>query len=305
MRQCGLRKVAALAIGFVAACTHQPASIDDGTIIPLYQAGETASLGVPESRVFFEDAGETIIFNVSNPSLELYRPTPGTNSRTAVIIAPGGGFVGLAYEEGGGAIARRLAAHGVTAFVLKYRTIESEAGPMNLPAVHIEEMMALMERGRNGDATEIPAFTGEANAVADGARAVELIRQNADEWDIDPNRVGILGLSAGAFLAVDLAIGQKPSRPDFVGLLYGGLRSPVPAEAPPAFIAAATNDEMLPDDSVRLFRAWRKAGAPAELHMYENGGHGFDLRPKGTTSDDWFDHFINWMAIRDLVVSPD
>ena len=267
---------------------------------------DVAPLGVPESRVFVDEMGEVIVFNVSDPELELYAPAPGEASGTAVVVAPGGGFVGLAYEQGGTEIARRLAENGVTAFVLKYRTLLSEGDPQKLPAVHMEEMMALMARIQTGEPEEIPIMAGEETAIADGARAMELIRQNADEWGVDPERIGMLGLSAGAFLAVDLAIGEEASRPDFVGLLYGGLRTPVPADAPPAFIATAADDELIrADDSFRIFQAWKEVGAPAELHIYQSGGHGFDIRPTGKTSDEWFDQFMTWMGDRGLLTSPD
>jgi acetyl esterase/lipase len=130
---------------------------------------------------------------------------------------------------------------------------------------------------------------------------MKLVRQRAHEWGIDPNRVGFIGFSAGAFLAVDLAIGDKASRPDFVALLYGGLRTPVPANASPAFIAAASDDEYQPNDAMQLYAAWRQAGVAAELHIYERGGHGFDLKQKGTTSDHWFDELVWWLRSRGLL----
>ena len=142
---------------------------------------------------------------------------------------------------------------------------------------------------------------GDDVSVEDGARAMRIVRERAEEWGVDPERVGIVGFSSGAFLAADLAIGDTPTRPDFVALLYGGLRTPVPADASPAFIAGAADDEMLPHDPVQLYTAWRKAGADAELHVYEHGGHGFDLAPRGTTSDQWFDGLVLWMRSRDLV----
>lgn len=242
-----------------------------------------------------------MVFNVSDPTLELFLPTPGSANGTAVIVAPGGGFVGLGYDAGGTAVARRLAQHGVTAFVLKYRTIRSGADPLKLPEVHMREMNTIMARAKSGLPAEVPPFAGEKHAVEDGSRAVAMVRQGAARWGIDPGRVGVLGFSAGAFLAVDLAIGDKASRPDFVGLIYGGLRTPVPADASPAFIAGAADDEFMPNDTVQLYAAWRRAGVPAELHVYEHGGHGFDLRSKGTTSDHWFEEFVWWMQARDLM----
>lgn len=269
--------------------------------IPLYPEGAPAPLGAPESRDTVGETGEVMIFNVSNPTLELFRPADGTANGTAVVIAPGGGFVGLGYEAGGTSIARELAKHGVTALVLKYRTIESPQDEMHMPEVHMREMEAIMARAKSGVSAEIPVFAGERHAVEDGTRAMTIVRQRAAEWGIDPERIGFVGFSLGAFLAADLAIGAEPTRPAFVGLIYGGLRTPVPTGASPAFIAAAADDESTPDDAVLLFTAWRRAGAAAELHVYERGGHGFGLEPKGTTSDHWFGDLLSWMGSRGLL----
>jgi acetyl esterase/lipase len=292
-------------LGIVAALLATTVSaqsiVGGGPVIPLYPKG---TLGVPEIREVRADAGGLMIRNVSEPTLELFRPAPGSANGTAVIIAPGGGFVGLGYDAGGTAVARALALRGVTAFVLKYRTILSGADPMKLPDVHMAEMDGIMARAKSGIPVEVPPFAGEPHAVEDGARAMTIVRQRAAEWGIDPKRVGFIGFSAGAYLAADLADGDKASRPDFVALLYGGLRTPVPADASPAFIAAAANDEFQPNDAVLLYSAWRKAGATAELHIYERGGHGFDLTPKGTTSDRWFEELTWWMQSRGLMGAP-
>lgn len=271
-----------------------------GTIIPLYAKGTIASLGVPEIRER-DKSGDTMIRNVSVPTLELFHPAPGRANGTAVIVAPGGGFVGLGYDAGGTEIARLLARRGVTAFVLKYRTIKSAADPMQMPEVHMKEMEGIMVRAKSGLPIEVPRFAGEQHAIEDGVRAMTIVRERATEWGIDPKRVGIIGFSAGAYLAADLAIGGKASQPDFVALIYGGLRTPVPAGASPAFIAGAADDAYQPNDPVMLYAAWRKAGVAAELHLYERGGHGFDLKPKGTTSDYWFDELVWWMQSRGLM----
>lgn len=291
-----------LVVGFLpfAAASAQPAE-GAGSIVPLYSNGTLTPLGVPEIREHPDGSGDLMIRNVSEPTLELFRPTPGQGNGTAIIVAPGGGFVGLGYDAGGTSVARALAQRGVTAFVLKYRTIRSEPDSMQLPQTHLKEMDFIMARAKSGTPLQIPSFAGEPHAVEDGARAVLIVRQRASEWGIDPRRVGFIGFSAGAFLAVDLAIGDAASRPDFVGLLYGGLRTPVSANASPAFIAGAADDEYLPNDAIQLYSAWRQAGAPAELHVFEHGGHGFDLRPKGTTSDQWFEEFMLWLQARGLM----
>ena len=270
-----------------------------GVVIPLYPKGSNGALGVPETRERIAEADETFIFNVRDPTLELFRPARPNG--TAVIVAPGGGFVGLAYEHGGRDIARHLARHGVTALVLKYRTIKSPQDAMHMPEVHEREMAAIVARAKSGEPAQVPQFAGEAHAVEDGARAMALVREHAKALAINPARIGMLGFSSGAFLAADLAIGDRASRPAFVGLIYGGLRGPVPVDAGPAFIAAAADDPYLPQDGALLYAAWRKAGAAAELHMFERGGHGFDLKPKGATSDHWFDEFLWWMRSRGLL----
>ena len=274
-----------------------------GAVIPLYPKGGVPLLGVAEKHDRLPDGG-TMIFDVSEPTLELFRPAPGRANGAAVIVAPGGGFVALGYTRGGTEVARALAARGITAFVLKYRTIRSGDGPMRMPDVHLKEMDIVMSRAKTGTPVEMPRFAGEPHAVEDGVRALTIVRQRASEWGIDPRRVGVLGFSAGAYLAADLAIGDAASRPDFVGLIYGGLRTPVPAGAPAAFIAGAADDEYQPNDPVLLYQAWRKAGAAAELHLYERGGHGFDLHRQGTTSDHWFDQLLAWMQSHRLASSP-
>ena len=286
----------ALMASLLPASANARSSAGGGVVIPKESTG---ALGVPETRERIAEADETFIFNVSDPTLELFRPARPNG--TAVIVAPGGGFVGLAYEHGGRDIARHLARHGVTALVLKYRTIKSPQDAMHMPEVHEREMAAIIARAKSGESAQVPQFAGEAHAVEDGARAMALVREHAKALAINPARIGMLGFSSGAFLAADLAIGDKASRPAFVGLIYGGLRGPVPAEAAPAFIAAAADDPYLPQDGALLYAAWRKAGAAAELHMFERGGHGFDLRPKGAPSDHWFDEFLWWMHARGLV----
>ncbi|MGL3822230.1 alpha/beta hydrolase [Sphingopyxis sp. R3-92] len=290
-----------LATMLLPGTTLAQSPADGEAVISLYPEGTITPLGIAESRDTIPETGETMIFNVSHPTLELFRPAQGAANGTAVIIAPGGGFVGLGYEAGGTAVARELAKHGVTALVLKYRTIESPDDGMHMPEVHLKEMEAIMARAKSGVPAELPVFAGEQHAVEDGARAMAIVRQRAAEWSIDPERVGFLGFSSGAVLVADLAIGPKASRPDFVGMIYGGLRSPVPTDAAPAFIAAAADDDYLAGDSVQLFNAWRMVGAPAELHIYERGGHGFDLKPKGVTSDYWFEGFIRWIRSRGLL----
>ncbi|WP_145204705.1 alpha/beta hydrolase [Sphingobium sp. B2] len=155
----------AVAITLLSAAVTVQAGTAAGEIIPLYPKGVVAALGVPETRDVLRETGETMIFNVSDPTLELFRPEPARATGTAVIIAPGGGFVGLGYEAGGTAVARQLAQRGVTAFVLKYRTIRSPADAMHMPELHMKEMEVIIARAKSGVPEEVPVFAGEKHAV--------------------------------------------------------------------------------------------------------------------------------------------
>lgn len=143
---------------------------------------------------------------------------------------------------------------------------------MHIPQIHMKEMELIMSRAKTGLPIELPPLAGEPNAIEDGVHALEIIRHRAHEFGIDPHKVGILGFSSGAYLAADLAIGAKEARPDFVGLIYGGLRTPIPHDA-----------------------------SPAELHLYKRSGHRFDLRKTGNTSDHWFQNFIWWLQSHKLL----
>lgn len=139
-------------------------------------------------------------------------------------------------------------------------------------------------------------------AIADGKAAVAYVRSHAAEWGVDPARVGIMGFSAGGTVTSGVAFGYTPeNRPAFVAPIYayaGALKSmTVPADAPPAFIVAATDDQLgLAPDSVQLYGLWLAARKPVELHMYAKGGHGFGMRRQNLPSDRWIERFADWLT---------
>ena len=134
-------------------------------------------------------------------------------------------------------------------------------------------------------------------AHEDAKAAIKLIRSRAFEWKIDPSRVGIVGFSAGALIAVSNAlITDISSRANFIGSIYGQLvLKPVPVDAPPMFAGMASNDPLSGQGGFDVITAWQKAGCSVELHLFANGGHGFGIRQQGTTSDIWKDEFLFWM----------
>jgi dienelactone hydrolase len=145
-----------------------------------------------------------------------------------------------------------------------------------------------------------------AAALEDTQAAVKLVRERAAEWKIDPKRVGVIGFSAGALMAVSDAVApDRAGRADFIGSLYGQLvPQPVPSDASPMFAAMASDDPLSGQGGFELITAWQKANRPVELHLYAKGGHGFSLRHQGTTSDLWPEQFHAWMKAQGFLGAP-
>lgn len=241
--------------------------------------------------------GGAIARNVTDPTLTPILPDPAKANGTAVIVAPGGAFryLGMSSEAD---LARRLADHGITAFVLKYRTVPTPRDPQQflqglfgMLAGRVKDVQA----GAGGNTIETPP-----EAVQDAEAAVRLVRSRAATWKVDPARVGFVGFSAGAMLAARVGINaDATARPDFIATFYGPAEvGEVPAYAPPLFSASSVDDPLFSPASGGLLAAWAKAKRPVEAHFYERGGHGFG---KGTTGDKWFDEFLWWLQMRGLV----
>jgi acetyl esterase/lipase len=224
-----------------------------------------------------------VITNVTVPTLTVFRP--GKANGTAMVVMPGGSFRALAWDVDGLETAQWLASRGITAFVLKYRVrppLEGESFGNTL------EDFARATRARR------------AIAVADAEQAIRFVRSHARQYGIAPARVGIIGFSAGAMVTVEVALAKDAAvRPDFAVPMYGAALSaemPGPA-APPLFIGAAQDDPQLPaTNSAEIFERWTKANRPAELHIYEHGGHGVGFRPHHATSDNWPRALEAWLS---------
>ena len=277
---------AAMALAFAGMAPAAQAA--DAPAIMLYAPGALPAAAAPERM----DNG--LLNNVSQPTLTPVLPARGKANGQAVIVAPGGGFLVLAWDKEGMAVARRLADAGVTAFVLKYRLGETPTDPAAFMKYFNGKMGDLAVSAARGEPLP-PPFPAEGLAAADAAQAVKLVRRRAAEWGLDPHRVGFVGFSAGAITAANIATGEPAGRPDFVGIIYGALRSPVPKDAPPAFIATAADDVLVRNYAAPMFQQWKAAGRPAELHIFERGGHGFGMNVQSSTSDHWIDEFLWWL----------
>lgn len=265
-------------------------------VIPLYPGTAPGSTpaNYPEKAYFSNIWHTDVVTNVTKPSLTVFKPSPELKNGTAVVICPGGGFMALSINSEGIDVAKYLAARGVTAFVLKYRL------------AHTGEDATQEFTAAIADREKFVATVGKVIplAIADGLAAVVYVRKHAAEFGVSPDRVGIVGFSAGGAVTAGVAFHYAAEdRPAFVAPIYAGgeiLKDvPVPADAPPMFLAAASDDQLgLAPKSVDLYNRWLGAKKSVELHMYAKGGHGFGMRKQDLPTDRWIDRFVEWMEMQ-------
>lgn len=266
-----------------------PAS-DAMIVLPQGQVGSTGEAKPAES--WFTQNGYINVRNVSQATLQPFLPPAHLATGDAVIVAPGGGFRGLAIENEGWVVARALAERGIAAFVLKYRVLPTAA-----TAAEFERELRLAMTG--GKTRFPPPADTPADARDDALAALRHVRANADAFNIDPARVGMMGFSAGGFLTLTAALElDQADSPAFIAPIYPTMISrKVRAGAPPMFVAIASDDFLMGDGSLGLVRSWRDAQRPVELHLYRSGGHGFGLGRPNTTTGGWFDSFVRWLEM--------
>lgn len=270
--------------------------------IPLWPASAPGEKGdVGEEKELPLKPGDTTIrvTNVTRPSITVYRPPAAKNTGAAVLICPGGGYGILAWNKEGTEVAEWLTSIGVTGIVLKYR---------------------------------VPARKGQEKHIAplqDAQRALGLVRQRAKEWSIDPKRIGVLGFSAGGHLAATLsnnyekrtyeavdAADRVSCRPDFALLIYPAYlvtgkehnqvatELPVSKETPRTFLVQTQDDGVKVESSLFYYLALKKAGVPAELHVYPTGGHGYGLRATANPVSAWPQRAERWLRSVGVLAAP-
>lgn len=235
--------------------------------------------------------------NVESATLTPFLPSPAASTGAAVVVAPGGGFLGLAIEEEGYRVARWLSDRGIAAFVLKYRVLPTPADP----ATFRREVLAV--RTGKGPASFRPPTDTPPEALADGQAAIRHVRSQAAKYRIDPARVGMMGFSAGAFTTLSVTLANAPdARPAFIAPIYGRQNAVTPpTNPPPMFVALAANDASFWQGSDGLIDSWGKAGGKAEFHLFQSGGHGFGLGEAGTTTVDWMELFRRWLEVNGML----
>ncbi len=260
--------------------------------VPLWANGAPGSEAMASRKEVVKPAekpGEsTKVSNIHNPSLLVYLPPKDTATGAAMIVAPGGAHRFLSIDTEGTNVAEWLNSVGVAAFVLKYRLAREEGSPYKV----------------------------DVDALADAQRAIRMVRARAQQWNVNPAKVGIMGFSAGGEVAAlastrydsgkpDAAdpIDRQNSRPDYQILIYPGFRPDsihVTKDTPPTFMLCADNDKGPSTAISTLYPALKNAGVPTEMHIYLSGGHGFGLRPKplkpNVIYSSWYLRLQDWMA---------
>ncbi|MDH7604485.1 MAG: alpha/beta hydrolase [Melioribacter sp.] len=210
--------------------------------------------------------------NVNQPELSVFLCKNRNYNTPTIIIFPGGGYNHITFEKEGIKLARWLNENGINAFILKYR---------------LNENLALI----------------------DAQRAVSFVRAKAIEFDINPNKIGILGFSAGGHLAANMIINKKTimndkidsisCTPDFAVLIYPWLQNlyqKVQDKFPPTFIVHASDDKRVPvEQSINFFNELIKNNIPVEMHIYDKGGHGFAIEPDRGRASSWVNIFLDWL----------
>ena len=251
----------------------------------------------PQKEVWHLDDGRFGVRNVTRPTLTAFRPA-GHHSRAAVIIAPGGAFLGLEMEKEGWDAARWFANHGITAFVLKYRTLPTPADQK----VFVAELDKMIHGQK---AVFAPPGETPKDALDDGIAALRHVRAHAAAFDIDPHKIGFMGFSAGGFLSRSVVEKGGADKPDFIAPIYPNMGPMVvPADAPPMFVAIAADDFLLArTKGLPLIESYRDAGKSVEFHMFSTGGHGFSVGPAGSPEQGWMDVMLRWLHTRGFVES--
>jgi acetyl esterase/lipase len=272
-----------LVVGLAVVLVAASARAEKPPVLPLWPDGAP---GFESRRNEPEVASNYWVRNIHNPSITIFLPPRERANGMAVLVCPGGGFREVVYGAEGVEPARYFTNLGVAAFVLKYRLPRETNSPYSLD-IHPRQ---------------------------DGQRAMRLIRSHAAEWGIDPARLGIVGFSAGGEVVSVVALSPNQgdasaadpvdrldAAPAFAGWIYPGplgIPDEVPASAPPAFLLIANDDTGHMGAVLSLTEKYHKAGRPMEVHIYERGGHGFNMggRSKLVSIKTWPQRLTDWLA---------
>ena len=271
-------------------------SINAQKSIPLYQgkAPGSETWAYSEKEMDSDLFKTHLVYNVASPAIEIYEAPKAKANGTVIVIAPGGGFQSLSINKEGRDLAKILQEKGITAVVLKYRLLETKTGD---PA---REMMENIKDRPAFDAKTAPIKVMAGNDIK---TAISYIRKNAAKLNVNPEKLGVVGFSAGASVILESVLHSDDTStiPNFAASIYGGpsdavLGYKIPEQKLPLFICAADDDQLkLAPKSILLYTKWHDAKQPVELHIYEKGGHGFGMGKQDSPVDNWSNVYLDWL----------
>jgi acetyl esterase/lipase len=294
-RRAGMfRSLALLLVASIIAVGSQLAAAEP-LVVQLWPGAVPGEQGGVGEETITGNRGSRQVTNVSRPALSVFQTAKEQNTGAAVIIAPGGGYRFLSWDHEGEDVATWLNKIGVTAIVLKYRVPQR---------------------------SEHPKYP-----LQDAQRAISLVRSKAKEWDLDEKKIGLLGFSAGGHLTGVAATSfdkrayepideadKSTCRPDFAVMIYAGgilqrgsgelisdIR--VTKDTPPTFLAHCSDDRGSAEQSAQMYIALKRAGVPAELHIYATGGHGFGMRQSKNPVSQWPTRCEEWMRSQGILAA--
>ena len=239
--------------------------------------------------------------NVKVPTLIPYLPNPEKANGAAIIIAPGGAFLHHTFGSGGYEAAEYFKSQGFATFILKYRVEITPREEADYQAYVAEKMAGYIAGGKSGNyAPATPDY-----AFEDINAAVKLLRNRAKEFNIKPNKIGIVGFSAGALMAVyNAESAPLDCKADFIASIYGQLvLRDMPDKLPPMFAAMSSDDELSGQSGFEVIQAWQKRGI-VELHLYGKGGHNFGMGHEPFTNYLWPVEFLAWLRLLNIIDFP-
>jgi hypothetical protein len=263
------------------------------------------------------------LFNVVEPTLTVFLPQAENATGSAMIVCPGGGFSALSWDNEGPNVAKKLAEKGIAAFVLKYRIAYAGGTPEEVNLIartsyggekKTPEVLELIKKNNEITRSITSSYIGQMEvkvdlnstlardlgniqiiAGDDGRRAIEYVRKNSDKWRVNPDKIGMIGFSAGGMLTLDVAFNHtEKSKPNVIGIIYGAFGAKgVPADPMPMFMAATQNE--VTGGAAALYASWCEARLPAEIHSFTRANHGFGYRDNGDSVNIWVELFCNFL----------
>jgi len=275
--------------------------------IRLYDGVAPGSEGVQDNERIQRgpDGNIQSISGVVTPSITVYLPDASKATGTAVILCSGGGLMSHSWGSDVINMARWLNERGIAAIGLKYRTrvMGGAGGPRmggggQALSASVTEFSKITKSNANPDTSE-SGVKNIDNAINDALRAMEIVREHAAEWHINPDKIGYLGFSAGGGVGIGATVrADAAHRPAFIATIYGPslIDVDVPQNAPKLFIATRGDHHNVAAGLVSLYLDWKRAGANAEMHLYDDGTGPFGPDDPSNTSGTWRESFYRWLT---------